>query len=169
MTSALDPPPSGKRPHVAIREDDITVLYTPPPDLGPIVADIIFVHGLQGHAQKTWQATAEAPSRKRSFLRLGKRKHNKSADLPDGIFWPADLLPDSHQNVRVLTYGYDSNVSHYFQGPANKLNLSQLGEGLLNRMVGERSRSKASGRPIVFVAHSLGGLLVKEAIIESKK
>jgi hypothetical protein len=68
-----------------------------------------------------------------------------------------------------LTYRYDSHVSHYFKGPASKLNLSQLAEGLLNRVASERERLNCVDRPIVFVAHSLEGLLVKEALIESKK
>jgi hypothetical protein len=111
----------------------------------------------------------DAPPGKRSFLGIRKRKRSEYRESSDAMFWPADLLPDDYKNMRILTYGYDSNVSHYFEGPTNKLNLSQLGEGLLNRVVGERRRSEASGRPIVFVAHSLGGLLVEEAIVESKK
>ncbi|CZR69344.1 uncharacterized protein PAC_19244 [Phialocephala subalpina] len=166
---ALAPEPSCQRTRVQVRDNDITVLYTPSAEAGPIVADIIFVHGLQGHPRKTWQAHADAATGKLSFFGLGKRKRGESGEASDAIFWPADLLPDDYTNLRILTYGYDSHVSHYFKGPANKLNLSQLGEGLLNRVVGERRRSKASGRAIVFVAHSLGGLLVKEALVESKK
>jgi len=161
--------PSSKRPRATVRDNDITVLYTPSAEAGPIAADVIFVHGLQGHPQKTWQAHTESPAGKRSFFSLGKRKRGECGELSDTVFWPADILPDDYTNVRILTYGYDSNVSRYFKGPTNKLNLSQLGEGFLNRVAGERRQAKASGRPIVFVAHSLGGLLVKEALVESKK
>jgi hypothetical protein len=152
-----------------VQKNNITVLYTPIPETDPIIADIIFVHGLQGHPRKTWEGNTEVPAEKRSFFGLGKRKRSECGELSDATFWPADILPDDYKNVRILTYGYDSHVSHYFKGPANKLNLSQLGEGLLNRVIGERRRSKATGRVIVFVAHSLGGLLVKEALVESKK
>ena len=165
------PEPSCKQPRVVVRENDLTVLYTP--SVEPVVADLIFVHGLQGHPRKTWtwQGTIEALARKRSLFGLPKRKRNyeEYEESAEAIFWPADILPDDYENIRILTYGYDSHVSHYFKGPANKLNLSQLGEGLLNRVVGERRRSKVTGRPIVFVAHSLGGLLVKEALVESRK
>ncbi|KAN0112346.1 hypothetical protein V8E51_005297 [Hyaloscypha variabilis] len=167
--SASTSEPSCKRPRVAVRDDDITVLYTPSSEADPIIADVIFVHGLQGHPRKTWQANMDVPAGKRSFLGIRKRKRSECQESSDAMFWPADLLPDDYKNMRILTYGYDSNVSRYFKGPTNKLNLSQLGEGLLNRVVGERRRSEASGRPIVFVAHSLGGLLVEEAIVESKK
>jgi Putative serine esterase (DUF676) len=165
------PEPSCKRPRVVVRDNDLTVLYTP--SVEPVIADFIFVHGLQGHPRKTWtwQGTIEAPARKRSLFGLPKRKrhYEEYEESTETIFWPADILPDDYENIRILTYGYDSHVSHYFKGPANKLNLSQLGEGLLNRVVGERRRSKVTGRPIVFVAHSLGGLLVKEALVESRK
>jgi len=169
LSSASSLKPSSKRPQATVRDNDITVLYTPLAQAGPIAADIIFVHGLQGHPRKTWQACTESSARKPSFFSLGKRRRGECEESSDTVFWPADILPDDYPNVRILTYGYDSHVSHYFKGPANKLNLSQLGRGLLNRVVGERCRSKASGRPIVFVAHSLGGLLVKEALVESKK
>jgi len=103
-------------------------------------------------------------------MTFGKRTREDLENCcSDGLFWPRDLLPHDYKNVRILTYGYDSHVSHYFKGPTNKLNLSQLGQALLNRVVGERLRSKVSGRPIIFVAHSLGGLLVKETLVESKK
>jgi hypothetical protein len=159
---------SSHRPSVRVREDDLTVLYTPPSEA--IIADIIFVHGLQGHARRTWEFKGDS-SNKPGFFGLLSRKRKAeeiNQDSPS-LFWPEALLPDDYQNLRVLTYGYDSHVSHYFNGPASKLNLSQLAEGLLNRVAGEREHSNCADRPIIFVAHSLGGLLVKEALVESKK
>jgi len=168
--SATRGSPSRSKP--SIREDDITILYQP--STGPTRADIVFVHGLQGHPRRTWQCSAEvAKSATGKWSLFGrserKRSHDDFEETSDSVFWPADLLPEDYTTFRILTYGYDSRVSHYFKGPANKLNLSQLGENMLNRLVGERSRSKATGRPIIFVAHSLGGLLVEEALVESRK
>lgn len=50
--------------------------------------DIVFVHGLNGHPRRTWQAK-------------------------NGTFWPFDLLPSSlkPEQARVLMYGYDFNLS----------------------------------------------------------
>ncbi|KAI9740307.1 MAG: hypothetical protein M1834_004885 [Cirrosporium novae-zelandiae] len=158
---------SRSRPKLLVREDDITILHNPP--AGKALADVVFVHGLQGHPRKTWQCST-ASSKPRTFqLRLTNRSHADDEELSDSVYWPADLLPEDYPNFRILSYGYDSHVSRNFKGPANKSNLSQLGEDMLNRLVGERSRSGAAGRPIIFVAHSLGGLLVKEAVVESKK
>ncbi len=158
-----------------VHEHGLTLLHEP--DDQPLIADIIFVHGLQGHPRKTWHFgneddTAELYRHTLARGLFGKRAKDPSPSRskPDSsIYWPKDLLPKDQDNVRILTYGYDSRISHFFSGPANQLNISQHGEALLNRVSGERTRSKCRGRPIIFVAHSLGGLLVKEALNESRK
>lgn len=48
-------------------------------------ADIVFVHGLNGHWAKTW--THE-----------------------NGTFWPRDLLPQAIPGSRIFSYGYPSKV-----------------------------------------------------------
>lgn len=158
-----------KRKRAPVPEIGLNILHTPKDKVA--VADIVFVHGLQGSAYKTWTWKGEAVRKKRSIFgfRRTDRGREERDEASSELFWPADLLCEDYDDLRIMTYGYDSHVSHFFTGPANKLNLSQLGEGLLNRLSGERSRSKATKRPIIFVAHSLGGLVVKEALVESKK
>ncbi|EEY17621.1 SERAC1 [Verticillium alfalfae VaMs.102] len=82
--------------------------------------DIVFIHGLQGHAQKTWHYGAVEESG-RGLLRIfqsSQRQHRKH-----DCFWPRDLLPNDCPNSRILTYGYDSHVSHFFSGAANQTNV----------------------------------------------
>ena len=161
---------------VTVQEHGLSLLHEP--QKGPILADVIFVHGLQGHPRKTWQfpprvdvspkpAQNRGPSGIFGFWKTSEPE--PEFGKPASVFWPKDLLPADQNDIRILTYGYDSHVSRFFKGPANKLNLSQHGEALLNRVDGERQRSNSAGRPIVFVAHSLGGLLVKEALVEAQK
>ena len=77
--------------------------------------------------------------------------------------WLRDALPDhisqrgdDHPCARVMIFGYDSTVaqSKSFQD-LNTLASSFYGS-LLDLV------SAAASRPIIFIAHSLGGLIVKQ-------
>lgn len=170
--------PSTGCPH--INETGITELYTPS-EQHKIVADIVFVHGLKGHPHRTWhhgklhndpEETATKSSL-RSYLPF-KRSKNKDVQPVSGeasekhgsCYWPWDLLPSDFENIRILVYGYDSDPSHFYKA-TTQMNISQHGRNLLEEVVSRRNKCKT--RPIVFVAHSLGGIIVKDAIVESKK
>ena len=92
---------------------------------------------------------------------------HEQATSDEVCYWPFDLLPSDVKKIRVLTYGYDSHPSHFCAGPTNRMTISQHAENLLKRTVDIRSGHAT--RPIVFIAHSLGGILIKDAIIESRK
>lgn len=75
-------------------------------------------------------------------------------------YWPLDLLPKSCSSARICTYGF---ATHKVQG---KLSLDQpgifaRGRQLLEAM-GELRKDCEPGREVVFVAHSTGGMVVKE-------
>ena len=99
-------------------------------DDSSIVADVIFVHGLQGHPWKTWRYKGPKTSRLPGFL---KKKSPRTR-----VFWPRELLANDIPNVRIFTYGYDSKISHYTSGPANQSNISQHGLSLLTAVWAER-------------------------------
>ena len=134
------------------------------------VADVVFVHGLQGHPQRTWQSKANAGSGRRPRKRLKTfscRETDEMAHEDLQPFWPADMLARDFEDVRILTFGYDSKVTKGFAAPSSKNGIFQHGNSFL-RAVG-RARVGCRQRPIVFVAHSLGGLIVKQALIEARK
>ncbi|KAJ7838355.1 Alpha/Beta hydrolase protein [Mycena olivaceomarginata] len=91
----------------------------------PIVADIVFVHGLRGHPRSTW--------------------------TKDKTCWPKDLLP------RYCAQFYDANIAN-FLSPASQNSIFEHSKNLLNHLDMVRD-GEAKTRPIIFVAHSLGGIL----------
>jgi hypothetical protein len=123
------------------------------------VADIVFIHGLQGHPYRTWSC----PGGKVKFsIRefFSKERLFKLPDTIPPVYWPRDLLPQDIKDARILTYGYDSHVSHFFSGPTSQNGIRAHGRALLNGLGTER-RDYPS-RALIFVVHSLGGLILKE-------
>ncbi|KAK3896916.1 Alpha/Beta hydrolase protein [Staphylotrichum tortipilum] len=118
--------------------DGVKVLH----DCPDATVDICFVHGLTGDRESTW--TAEGQS----------------------IPWPKSLLPPRLSRARILTYGYDAYVVRVSVASANRLNDHAM--NLLTKLTTNRELHNASSRPLIFVAHSLGGLVCKEAILLSR-
>ncbi|KAK2737291.1 hypothetical protein FQN57_000375 [Myotisia sp. PD_48] len=129
--------------NVTLKKYGLTELYSSD---NPMV-DIVFVHGLNGSSYNTWATTKK----------------------PD-VFWPSDLLPQALQDlhVRILTYGYDAKVATFMDG-ASKEKLHNHAEHLVGALVANRNLSKTSENPIIFVCHSLGGLVVKKALSYSAR
>ncbi|KAK7542387.1 WD40 repeat-containing protein [Phyllosticta citribraziliensis] len=115
-----------------------------PSDEAPL--DIIFVHGLGGGSRKTW---------------------SKNHDLRR--FWPGNWLPlDSDiSQARILTFGYNADFSS--RTPASISNITSFAKELLSEMRrGRCSKGELLGIgkvPILFVVHSMGGLVVKKAYL----
>ncbi|KAF3029576.1 hypothetical protein E8E12_000791 [Didymella heteroderae] len=104
------------------------------------VVDIVAVHGLNGHREKTWTAG-------------------------NGVHWLRDLLPHDLPRARVLSWGYDANTHS-----GSRVSCEYLfdhARTLVSDLCLERQLTETSRRPIIFVAHSLGGIIVKSALIHS--
>jgi protein SERAC1 len=82
--------------------------------------------------------------------------------------WLCDSLPSEIPGTRIVIYGYDAQLygSHTFQDLEALASLLRIDlQALATR---ESSDVQPRTKPLVFVAHSLGGLLVKEAMIQMK-
>ena len=81
------------------------------------------------------------------------------------VFWARDLLKDVLRKARILTYGYDSKISHHLGTQVNQNTILDLGQDLVTSL--EAKQRTHSKRPLIFVAHSLGGIVVKAALRRS--
>ena len=136
----------------------------------------MFVHGLQGHPRKTWTwrgtKQIEDQGDDNGTQKTGRKSRNpfsrhassKMASEVE-VYWPEELLPVDCPTARILTFGYDSRVSRFFSGPANQNNVFAHAKDLLFSL--NRERAEAQGRPLIFVAHSLGGIILKETLRRS--
>lgn len=99
--------------------------------------DIVFVHGLGGHPVATWTH-------------------------PDNdAFWPR-WLAERYPAVNVYTAGYESSIfTSLLKGDGATLN--DRASTLLDLL----STRETAGRPVLFITHSLGGLLVKQVLRHS--
>ncbi|KAF5006924.1 hypothetical protein FDECE_6729 [Fusarium decemcellulare] len=120
---------------------DITSVYTH----ADAKVDIVLVHGLNGSPEKTWTAK-------------------------NGTFWPLDLLPTSLKGVKanVMVYGYNADVySKRNDRSASDNFIYQHAQTLVTTLMYHRLREGTFKNPIIWVCHSLGGILVKRALLYS--
>jgi hypothetical protein len=109
--------------------------------------------------------TLEPPSKIRKVsLLLSPRQAREALIRPAStcVYWPRDLLPTTIPDGRILTYGYDTNLRHAFGPPLNKATVFDIARDFLVALEAERRANPT--RPILFVAHSLGGIVVKEML-----
>ncbi|KAL6709561.1 hypothetical protein ACN47E_001496 [Coniothyrium glycines] len=76
----------------------------------------------------------------------------------NGVIWLRDLLPSSLPGCRVFTYGYPSEL--FWSNSVAKL--SDYSRNLLSCL---KNISEEKTRPIIFVCHSLGGIVCKQALV----
>ncbi len=81
------------------------------------------------------------------------------------VFWPEDFLKEDLPTARIMTFGYDSIITQGYH-PSNQGNIFSHARNLLYGL--EAKRRPAPHRQLIFVAHSLGGILVKEVLRRSE-
>ncbi|KAI0546158.1 WD40 repeat-like protein [Xylaria curta] len=104
--------------------------------------DIIFVHGLQGGSRKTWSLRPTDPL----------------------TYWPSEWLPHEpgFRHARIHSFGYDSD---WKKTAASSLTVHDFALALLADIKHSDAFKRNGDTPIVFVAHSMGGLVIKKAYL----
>ncbi|XP_041814761.1 protein SERAC1 isoform X3 [Chelmon rostratus] len=139
--------------------DGVYILHPQTRGNQPIKADVLFIHGILGAAFKTW--------RQKDRMMLEEEGGPDSTDDYTEC-WPKSWLATDCPNLRVLSVEYDSHLSDWMaKCPAEnqRKSLAYRSQELLKKLklagVGER--------PVVWVAHSMGGLLVKKMLLDASE
>ncbi|RFU28118.1 hypothetical protein B7463_g8228, partial [Scytalidium lignicola] len=117
-------------------------LYCPP---GEPEIDIVAVHGLNGDVLKTWTSKSQ------------------------NVCWlnHPDFLPKYIKNARVLSWSYISNITSLTGDTTSSDRVLQHAQTLIAQLQADRDLEDANYRPIIFICHSLGGIIVKRALAYS--
>lgn len=126
---------------------EATAVYTHP----DAKVDIVLVHGLNGDPRATW------------------------TNALNGVFWPIDLLPHALGDktpANILVYGYNADVcSSSFScgggGSPSDNFIHQHAQTLVTSLTQFRIGEGTARNPIIWICHSLGGILVKRALLYS--
>lgn len=111
--------------------------FTPLCDPGDTKLDVVAVTGLGGHA-------------------LGSFRSQEGTSV-----WLRDFGPEDVPQARFITYGYDTAVA---DSDSNQ-GVAELARTLLDGLAIFRRRTLSERRPLCFVCHSLGGVVLKEALV----
>ncbi|KAK7953653.1 hypothetical protein PG996_014546 [Apiospora saccharicola] len=119
----------------------LNLLYEPSEPL----IEFVFVHGLGGGSRKTWSETESPES-----------------------FWPREWLPfeSGFRHVRIHSFGYDAD---WTSSQSSSLTIHDFGQALLADLSTSSQIKKNGDTPIVLIAHSMGGLVVKKVTLASSQ
>ena len=106
----------------------------------PTSVDVIAVTGLAGHAYGSWATK-------------------------DGFMWLRDALPLDLPHARVLIYGYPSQLE---DNDARSI-IEDYAGSFIARIQVMRETARCGSRPMVLIGHSLGCLIIKQALVDTSR
>ncbi|XP_022845151.1 uncharacterized protein LOC111368152 isoform X1 [Olea europaea var. sylvestris] len=118
--------------------------------------DVVFVHGLRGGPFKTWRLSEDKSSTKSGLVEKIDEEAGKQ-----GTFWPGEWLSADFPHARLFSLKYKTNLT---QWSGASLPLQEVSSMLLEKLVA----AGIGDRPVVFVTHSMGGLVVKQMLYQAK-
>ncbi|KAJ8127927.1 hypothetical protein O1611_g5708 [Lasiodiplodia mahajangana] len=91
----------------------------------------------------------------------------KDSSQPTGTYvsWLSTLLPHDFPNARIMSFQQDT--SYLVNAPVKTI--EECGQELLRGVQSMRARKEEIQRPILFIGHSFGGIVIKEALVQAKE
>lgn len=132
--------------------------------------DIIFIHGLKGSIFKTWTQDQLALKSNSEFV----NKINAYIDKKFRLYsycWPAEWLPDDlgKNDVRIFGVNYESLFSLWGQDLIEEIKLKSSIKQRAVDLFQELNQVKIGDKPCVWVCHSMGGLIIKQLLLNASK
>ena len=115
-----------------------TQLYTPKADAST-TADVIAITGLDGHAYGSWRGKGTL-----------------------GRMWLRDFLRRDLPSCRTMIYGYNSKLSSHGIDT-----IMDYGRAMLEELKKVRNTEELRKRPLFFVAHSFGGIIMAHCLVKA--
>ncbi|KAI9712572.1 MAG: hypothetical protein M1828_001673 [Chrysothrix sp. TS-e1954] len=133
----------------AVVEEDtgLKVLREPRDDTTEPI-DIIAIHGIGAHPDDTWTKSVDTGN--------GQQRY---------VNWLKDdeMLPNVVPSARIMRYGYESQ---WFGKGAMHVRVMDIANEFLKET--RRYRKDCSDRPLMFIAHCFGGLVVVQSLVEAE-
>lgn len=123
--------------------------------------DVVFIHGLLGGVFYSWRQLD--PKNERGW---GTNELVSTEDY--SYCWPRDWLSSFGDHIRVLGVDFDTYLSQW----GNICPTESFKSNLQDRSLDIFQKLKASGvgkRPVIFVGHSMGGLIVKKMLTTAQQ
>ncbi|KAF8511889.1 hypothetical protein BU17DRAFT_54325, partial [Hysterangium stoloniferum] len=92
----------------------------------------------------------------------GDREASFTAD--NGVLWLRDLLPEAISSARILTYGYDARTEGTNR---SQQSLYDISVDFVAKLSAFRSSTGTNDGRLIFIAHSFGGFMFKNALIHA--
>ncbi|KUM57416.1 hypothetical protein ACN42_g9770 [Penicillium freii] len=105
----------------------------------PVIADIIAIAGLDGHAYGSWQGRGNL-----------------------GRMWLRDFLSKDLPQCRTMIYGYNSKLSSHGVDT-----ILDYGRELMEEIKKVRNTKELQQRPLIFIAHSFGGIIMAHCLVRA--
>ncbi|KAI1410260.1 peptidase C14 [Hypoxylon sp. FL1857] len=127
-----------------LRDDGLKILVDP----SDAQFEIVAVHGLGADPDHTWEGVAPT-------------NDNRRANFPK-VHLLRDILKNDFGHARIFSFAHNSD----WLVDAPIQSAQGIGERLLEQLMRERQSPKL---PIIFIGHSFGGIIIKEALCASGK